>query len=217
MVIAIDGPAGSGKSSIAKLLAEKLGFVYINSGNLYRAVTLRIMNLGVDIADTTAMTLCAADADIRYCGRRLNLDGVDVEDMLHSSKVDAIVAQVSSIPGLRDIVNCHVRKMASMGDVVAEGRDMTTIVFPDAQFKFFLDASIEARASRRLSQGTSGIDYHKIVENIRMRDEIDRTKSVGSLKIAADAEYLDSSDLTMDQVYEKVYMKILHQRELYGH
>lgn len=217
MVIAIDGPAGSGKSSIAKLLAERLGYAYINSGNLYRAITLRSLLLGVDRSDAAAMTSCAADADIRYLGRRLNLDGIDVEDRLHSPGIDAIVAQVSAISGLRDVVNEHVRKMAEGRDVVAEGRDMTTVVFPEAHIKFFLDASIEARARRRLAQGTSGEDYVKIVENIRMRDEIDCTKSVGSLKIAADAEYLDSSDLTMDQVYDKVYMKILHQRELYGH
>ena len=175
------------------------------------------MILGLDRTDVAALTSCAVEADIRYLGQRLNLDGIDVEDKLHSSAIDAIVSQVSAIPGLRDVVNGHVRNMALRRDVVAEGRDMTTVVFPDAHIKFFLDASIEARVMRRLSQGTSGADFGKIVENIRMRDEIDRDKSVGSLKRAADAEYLDSSDLTMEQVYDKVYMKILHQRELYGY
>ncbi len=217
MVVAIDGPAGSGKSSIAKMVAETLGFVYVNSGNLYRAMTLRGILCGIGLSDTAAMTACAAGADIQYRGQRLFLDGVDVEDKLHSAEVDAHVAQVSAIPALREVVNIHVRQIAGRGDVVAEGRDMTTVVFPDAEVKFFLDASIGARAKRRLSQGTSGDDYAKIVANIAMRDEIDRSKSVGPLKIAADAEYLDSSDLTMGQVYEKVYRKILHQRELYGH
>ena len=217
MVVAIDGPAGSGKSSIAKMLAASLGFMYVNSGNLYRAMTLRSLMLGVDFRDGQTMTVCAEEAVIEYIDGRMHLDGADVEDKLHSAEIDALVAQVSAIPSLRKVVNSHVRKLAGKGDVVVEGRDMSTVVFPDAEIKFYLDASIEARAQRRFLQGTSGSDYASIVANIGMRDEIDRSKSVGSLKIAADAEYLDSSDLTMDQVYEKVYRKILHQRELYGH
>jgi cytidylate kinase len=101
-------------------------------------------------------------------------------------------------------------------DVVVEGRDITTVVFPDADVKFFLDASPGARAKRRFDQGISGSSLDEIRENIEMRDAIDRNKSVGALKIAADAEYLDSSDLTTDAVYEKVYRKILHTREAHG-
>ncbi|HRY56367.1 MAG TPA: (d)CMP kinase [Spirochaetia bacterium] len=216
MVIAIDGPAGSGKSTIARKVAEALGFTYVNSGNLYRALTLRALRSGVAIEDPAALLACAAAARIEYRIGRLFLDGVDVEDSLHSAEVDALVAQVSALPPLRDIVNALVRRIAGSTDAVVEGRDMTTVVFPEARLKFFLDASPEARARRRFDQGVSGASLEEIQKNIEMRDEIDRSKSVGSLKIAPDAEYLDSSHLTIQEVYDKVYAKILLIREDHG-
>ncbi len=216
MVIAIDGPAGSGKSTIARRVAEALGFTYVNSGNLYRALTLRALRSGVSIEDPAALLGCAAAARIEYRLGRLFLDGVDVEDSLHSAEVDALVAQVSALPPLRDIVNALVRRVAGSMDAVVEGRDMTTVVFPEARLKFFLDASPEARARRRFDQGVSGASLEEIQKNIEMRDEIDRSKSVGSLKIAPDAEYLDSSHLTIQEVYDKVYAKILLIREDHG-
>jgi cytidylate kinase len=216
MVIAIDGPAGSGKSTIARKVAESLGFTYVNSGNLYRAITLRAIRRGVPIADADALLACAAAARVEYRGGRLVLDAEDVEDSLHSAEVDALVAQVSALPPLRDIVNEHVRRIAGGMDAVVEGRDMTTVVFPDAEAKFFLDASPEARARRRFDQGVSEASFEEIRKNIEMRDAIDRGKSVGSLKIAPDATYLDSSGLTIQEVYEKVYAKILLIREGHG-
>jgi cytidylate kinase len=126
------------------------------------------------------------------------------------------VAQLSAIPALREIVNEIVRRIAGSTDAVVEGRDMTTIVFPDADAKFYLDASADARALRRYDQGDGSASLEEIKRNIAMRDEIDRTKSIGALKIAADAEYLDSSHLTIQEVYDKVYGKILHLREYHG-
>jgi cytidylate kinase len=216
MVIAIDGPAGSGKSTIARMVAQRLGYSYVNSGSLYRAMTLRVLHHGIEIDDIEGVLACAREASIEYHEGRLFLDGMDAEDELHSSSVDAHVAQLSAIPELREIVNVHVRRIAGSTDAVVEGRDMTTVVFPDAQIKFFLDASTESRAKRRFDQGVSGAPFEEIRRNIEMRDAIDRAKSVGSLKIAPDAEYLDSSYLTIQEVYEKVYGKILHLREPYG-
>jgi cytidylate kinase len=216
MIVAIDGPAGSGKSTIARLVAENLGFTYVNSGSIYRAMTLRLLRLGVDPSDTKAVVETSREARIEYRGGRLFLDGIDVENELRSAPVDALVAQVSAIPPLRDIVNAHVRKIAGSTDAVVEGRDMTTVVFPDAEVKFFLDASVEARALRRYRQGLTDQSLEEIRKNIEMRDEIDRGKSVGSLKIAADAEYVDSSHLTIQEVYDKVYGKILQLREDHG-
>jgi cytidylate kinase len=216
MIIAIDGPAGSGKSTIAHMLAEGLGFTYVNSGNIYRAMTLRALREGAAPSDSEAIVALARAARIEYEGGRLHLDGVDVEALLHCAEVDALVAQLSAIPELRTIVNEHVRRIAGTTDTVVEGRDMTTVVFPDAEAKFFLDASAEARAKRRFDQGISGASLEEIRENIAMRDEIDRSKSVGALKIAPDARYLDSSHLTLQEVYEKVYGKILHLREDHG-
>jgi len=218
MIIAIDGPAGSGKSTIARMIAGRLGYTYINSGNLYRAITLAAIRSGLSVSpeNSAAILDVARTARLEYRQGRLFLDGEDVEDLLHGADVDAEVAQVSAIPPLRDVVNEHVRRIAGQGSAVAEGRDMTTVVFPDADFKFFLDASAEARAERRFEQGTSGDSLEAIRKNIEMRDQIDRNKLVGALKIAPDACYLDSSHLTIDEVYEKVYRKILHQGNTMG-
>jgi cytidylate kinase len=216
MIVAIDGPAGSGKSTIARMVAEGLKFTYVNSGNIYRAMTLRALRQGVDPANEEAVLECARRADIEYASGRLRLDGEDVEAELHSAAVDGRVAQLSAIPRLRDVVNAHVRRVAGQGDAVVEGRDMTTVVFPDADAKFFLDASPDARARRRFEEKVSGASLDEIRDNIAMRDDIDRAKSVGALKIAPDADYLDSSHLTIQEVYDKVYGKILHLREYHG-
>jgi cytidylate kinase len=210
MIVAIDGPAGSGKSTIARKVAESLGFVYVNSGNIYRALTLGALDHGIGLEARAKLLEYARGASIEYRGKRLFLEGRDVEDELHSARVDALVAQLSAIPEIREVVNAHVRKIAGSMDAVVEGRDMTTVVFPDADYKFYLDASTEARARRRFDQGCSSETLESIRRNIEMRDSIDRQKSVGALKIAPDAYYLDSSDLTIDQVYDKVYGKILH-------
>jgi cytidylate kinase len=216
MIIAIDGPASSGKSTIARLLAKSLDFAYVNSGNLYRAITYRALRMGVDLAAPTQLLECARGAAIELREGELLLDGTAVGGELRSAQVDAQVAQVSALPELREIVNAQVRKIASDRDSVVEGRDMTTVVFPDADAKFYLDASSAARARRRYEQGTSGATFDDIRRNIEMRDEIDRKKSVGSLKIAPDAFYLDSSHLTIQEVYDKVYGTILHLRDPYG-
>jgi cytidylate kinase len=216
MIIAIDGPAGSGKSTIASMLADSMGFAYVNSGSLYRALTLLSIRLGLAEDDETAIFSAAARACLEYRGGRLFLDGEDIESELRSAPVDARVAQLSAIPALRNIVNAQVKRLAGIADSVVEGRDMTTVVFPEADMKIFLDASSDSRARRRFEQGTSAATLDEARQNIEMRDRIDRSKSVGSLKIAADAEYLDSSHLTIQEVYDKVYGKILLLREHHG-
>ena len=216
MIVAIDGPAGTGKSTIARLVAESLGFTYVNSGSIYRALTLRAIRNGVNIDDADKVISCSLLASVEYRDRRLFLDGTDVESDLRTSLVDAIVAQLSAIPALRAIVNGWVRRITESTDAVVEGRDMTTVVFPEAEAKFYLDASVEARAKRRFDQGANDASFVEVRNNIEMRDFIDSTKSVGTLKIAPDAEYLDSSHLTIQQVYDKIYGKILHLREHHG-
>ena len=204
MVIAIDGPAGVGKSSIAKKIAENMGIFYLNSGNFYRAITLYLLEKNVDIKDEKAVIEAASKCDITVKDHHVYLNGADVEDKLHSDAVDAIVAPVSAIVEVRHIVNRQLRALASHLDLISEGRDVTTVVFPDAEYKFYFDADARTRAQRRYKQGTSNMSLEEIEKSIIERDKIDRNKAFGALKIAKDSIYIDTSGLTIDQVYAKV-------------
>lgn len=208
MVVAIDGPAGCGKSTVAKIIADRLNITFLNSGSFYRGITLRLLRSGQDISDQEAVIQLARSLDIDYVDSRLVINGEDVEDQLHTDQVDAHTAQVSSIIPLRHIVNEKIRHITKSLSIVCEGRDMTTVVFPDAEHKFYLDASIEVQALRRFNQGVSKLSLEEIKETIRQRDEIDKAKAEGALKIAADATYIDTSDLTIEQVCEIIIRKI---------
>jgi small subunit ribosomal protein S1 len=212
VVIAIDGPAGSGKSTIARLLAERLrlpgkegGFTYINSGNLYRAVSLGCLRRGLH-PDSEAPVLDYASNVRIEClpGGQVVLDGEDVTGSLHSDEIDRYAALFSAIVPLRHVVNRHIHLIAQGIDAVVEGRDITTVVFPNAAYRFYLDASAESRAKRRFAQGTSRLSLEEIQKTILERDQIDRNKAEGSLKIAPGVKYLDTSDLTIEQVYAKL-------------
>lgn len=211
MIVAMDGPAGTGKSTIARLVAERRGFTYINSGNLYRAITYGAMRSGVPLDDEAALVSYAEGAGLEYRGGILYLDGEPVEGRLRSAEVDAVVAQVSAIVPIRHIVNRLIRAIGSGIDAVVEGRDICTVVFPDAEVQIYIDASAEARAKRRYDQGTSSLSLDEIKKNIEMRDRIDMNKAEGSLKKAPKAFYLDTSYLTIDQVYDIVDTKIQQQ------
>jgi cytidylate kinase len=205
VVIAIDGPAGSGKSAIARMVGDRTGFLYINSGSLYRAVTCMVLKSGCDPNDVDAVVSAAQSTEIILTDQGVVLDGRSItENELHSDDVDLWVAKHSSIREVREIVNEHLRRNAENRNVVVEGRDITTVVFPDADVKIYLDANINSRAERRYRQGTSAMTLEDIRESIRRRDEQDMAKSYGSLKVSPDAVYLDTSDLTIESVYEKV-------------
>ncbi len=213
MVVAIDGPAGAGKSTVAKRLAELIGFFYLNSGNFYRAVTFAVLEEGDDPGNETSIIRRAKKCSMEIRGGNLYLNGRNIEKLLHSDEVDRWVAQHSAIVKVRKIVNKAIRKATAKLDVIAEGRDMTTVVFHDAEVKVYLDASMETRTKRRFSQGTSTLTPEKIEENLEKRDHIDKNKPFGSLKIAEDAVYLDSTDLTIEQVCERVQSKILEAKK----
>ena len=204
MIVAIDGPAGVGKSSIAKMVSDELGMYYLNSGNFYRGVTYRILNLGLDPAKPDDCVKAAKEAQFDVKDGRFYLDGEDVENKLHHPSIDIWSSKVSVNPQVRSIVNERIHDLTKRMDVVAEGRDMTTVVFPNAEHKFFFDALPEIRARRRYEQNPGVMDYDTILKEINERDAIDRNKPVGGLKIAPDAVYIDTSYLTINEVCEKV-------------
>jgi cytidylate kinase len=208
MVIAIDGPAGSGKSTIAKIIAEKMDFVFINSGRLYRAITLGCLRAKIDLSNSEKIIEFAQNVKLNYRKDKVFLDGEDVTDLLQTDEIDRHSAPLSAIVSVRHIVNDLIRSFAKDGNIVVEGRDMTTVVFPDTPYRFYLDASADSRAKRRFEQGVSNLDLNEIKKAILKRDEIDKNKIEGSLKIAEGVQYLDTSDLTIIQVYEKLIEKI---------
>ena len=211
MVIAIDGPAGTGKSTIAGIIAEKLGVTYLNSGSFYRALTMALLDGGFDLSDLKdeekIVEFCKKQK-LDYQNSHLILNGKDVENQLHDEKVSVNTAKVSSIIAIRHLVNERLREITKSLSIVCEGRDMTTVVFPDAEHKFYLDASADVRAKRRFDQGVTSMTLEEIKQSIIKRDEIDKNKAEGALKIAADAVYIDTSDLTIEKVCEIIIDKI---------
>ncbi len=211
MIVAIDGPAGVGKSSIAKMVGNKLELYYLNSGNFYRGVTYRVLHLGLDPNDRETCIRTAKEALFDVVDGHFYLDGQNVEDELHTPAIDLWASKISVIPEVRAIVNERIHELTRKLDIIAEGRDMTTVVFPDAQFKFFFDAKPEVRAKRRFDQNPSAMEYDRVLAEINERDQIDRNKPVGGLKIAPDAIYIDTSYLTINEVCEKVVNAIKGQ------
>ena len=201
-IVTIDGPAGAGKSTVARRLAQRLGFAYVNSGAIYRAVAWRASH-GIPV-ESVLRTI-----DIEFVptaeGQRVRVDGRDVTDALYTPAVSELAAKVSQLPAVRQFADELQRREARRGPVVVEGRDAGTVVFPEADCKFYLDASPDARARRRFSEqraGGGGADLEGIRSAIAARDAADRTRSVAPLAQSADATYVDSSDLTVDEVVE---------------
>lgn len=216
MIVAVDGPAGTGKSSVAKHVAAAASLFYLNSGGFYRAVTWAALDRGVSADNGDLLVEVGRSLKLEITDGRLAVDGTPRQEELRSQAVDAAVAQVSSFPRIREIVNSHLRRIAGCMDIIAEGRDMTTVVFPDADVKIYLDASLESRARRRFVELHRQIPLEIIRRQIAERDEIDRTKAVGNLKLAPEALYIDSSHLTMDQVCDMVLREILSHNHTTG-
>lgn len=201
MIIAIDGPAGTGKSTIAKMIADQLNITFLNSGGFYRTLTLAVLDAGIDYKDEAATLEFCKKQKIEYTKEsHFILNGTDVTSHLHDDRVTANASQVSSIVEIRHLVNDLMREITKSLSIICEGRDMTTVVFPMAEYKIYLDASADVRAQRRFDQGVSDMTFEEIKESIIKRDEMDKNKKEGSLKIAPDALYIDTSNLTIDNV-----------------
>lgn len=201
MIIAIDGPAGTGKSTIASMLAKKLNITFLNSGGFYRTLTYAILQNKIDYNDEKETLEFCKNQKIEYTkDGNFILNGKDVTSHLHDDDVSKNVSQVSAIVEIRHLVNDLMREITKSLSIVCEGRDMTTVVFPNAEYKIYLDASSEVRAKRRFMQGVSNLSFEEIKSAIEKRDEMDKNKKEGSLKIAPDAKYIDTSNLTIEDV-----------------
>jgi cytidylate kinase len=202
MVIAIDGPAGAGKSSVARAVAGALGFTYLDSGAMYRCVALAALEEDVDLDDPHATGKLAASLRIAFGDGRIHLDGRDVTDAVRSPQVTAAASRVSVHPQVREAMVSRQRALIETGRYVAEGRDVGTVVSPDAPLKVFLTAEPEERARRRAAE--SGEEVGEVMEAQRERDARDQGREHGALRPAGDAVQLDTTGLALDDVVSRV-------------
>src|ERR1700737_1540383 len=203
-VIAIDGPAASGKSSGARQLARRLGFAYVNSGAMYRAVTWSVLKAGIN--PTNKHRIAEINATLSLGGvlrdRELHLliDNVDLTEHLHEDRVNSEVSRVSTVPEVRKVLVRRMRDYARKHDLVVEGRDIGSVVFSDTPYKFYIDASPEVRAQRRAAQG------HR--DEIGRRDQADSSRAASPLVVAKDAEVIDTSNLIVEQVVDEILKRL---------
>ena len=213
-IIAIDGPAASGKSTLAKRLAEYLQYLYFDTGVMYRAITWAVLQRGISPADEAEVTALAETVTIDVQSATVDdgrdfdvlVEGQDITWDIRQANVEANVSQVSAYPGVRKALSTQQRRVGLRGRVVMVGRDIGTVVLPEAQLKIYLDASVEERARRRYEERVARGDqasYQVILEAMRMRDQIDSTRDVAPLRAAEDAIVIDSDHLDIDDVLVK--------------
>ncbi len=219
-VITIDGPSGSGKGTVAGLLAQKLGWCLLDSGALYRLLAFAARNHGVDLTNEEAMKVLAAHLDVQFValadgqGQRIILEGEEVTDAIRNEQVGAGASQVAALPAVREALLQRQRAFLEMPGLVADGRDMGTVVFPEAPLKVFLTASAEERARRRylqLKAKGDDVNLASLLDEIRARDERDIQRAVAPLKPAADAIQLDSTELSIEQVLQRILSEVANR------
>ena len=210
-VVAIDGPAGTGKGTVTKIIAERLKLIYIDTGAMYRAVCVKALRNNIEPEETEKIEKVLKDISIKINKKdgkqQVLLDGEDVTEEIRTPLVDSYVAKFAAIKEVREKMTPLQRKMRSEGNIIMEGRDIGTVIFPDAEVKIYLDATAEERARRRYKQNLEkGIKctYEEVLQSIKERHILETTREIAPLKQADDAVYLDTTELTIDEVVQKV-------------
>jgi len=219
LIIAIDGPVGSGKSTVARRVAEMLGYLHLDSGAMYRAVALGAARTGVSLDDAAGLmaVACGARIDLEMNGaaRHVFLDGEDVTEALRGAEMSQQASRVALVPGVRRVLVGHQQRMGAAGGIVVEGRDIGTVVFPHADLKVFLDADVEVRARRRLleyEQKGQPTELPRMIKEVEERDHRDRDRAASPLRRAADAVYMDCSAMEAEEVARLIAM-LARERE----
>lgn len=215
MIIAIDGPSGAGKSSVAKAVAKKLGFSCLDTGAMYRAVAWRALQNGTALDDAEALGAIARGYDIEFghvegepVPKRVFIGGAEVTEAIRTAEIDRAVSPVSAVPAVREALVEQQRRIGRAGNYVVEGRDIGTVVFPEAETKVFLTASNEERARRRVLQnaerGVGSTDYEEVLADLIRRDEADSSRAASPLRAAEDASRIDSTAHSMEEVIDMI-------------
>jgi cytidylate kinase len=207
IVVTIDGPAGTGKSTVARIVADRLGFIYLDSGALYRAAALAIEAAGCDIHDDEACTEAVLNSNINLFGHRIEIDGRDVTSEIRANHISDLASKIAVHPSVRKVLLNTQRSFQDRYSLVAEGRDTGSVVFPDAQIKIFLDADMRERATRRykelVSKGVT-ISYDQVLKDVEKRDQRDTSRASAPLVVPEHAIVVDTTHLTIEGVVQKV-------------
>jgi len=212
MIIAIDGPAGAGKSTVARIIAQKLGFLYIDTGAMYRALTLKALERKINVNDIAALIEMARSTNIDLTNNpdsslKILLDGRDVSSPIRQPRITRLVSDIAKIKGVREIMLGLQRKFGKLRDSVLDGRDIGTVVFPDADKKFYIDAEFSVRVRRRykeLKELNQDVTLKDIEKDLRNRDNIDSTREFAPLKKADDAIYIDTTNMAIEEVVQTI-------------
>ncbi|MCK4912460.1 MAG: (d)CMP kinase [Candidatus Omnitrophica bacterium] len=211
MIIGIDGPAGSGKTTVAKLIAKRLGIFYLDTGAMYRTLTLKAIKEKVNLSDQNKLKEIAKELNLEFREGKAYLDELDVSDQIRTPFIDKSISQVVALPGVRSIMVKLQRSIVTKGNFVVEGRDITTVVFPNAKYKFYIDATPAVRAKRRFKELTDkgmDINFQELDQDLKKRDNADKTREVSPLKVSEDAVFIDTTNLTISDTADEIIKHI---------